>query len=203
MDNVTLDPLYPTFLKLGGRKVVIVGGGPVAVAKHEALTVVGAAVIVVASSVRSELRRGGTVVFERPFEPADLDGAWFAVAAATPEVNQQVVQAAAERRIFVNAVDDPARATAYAGGVVRKGGVTVAISTEGAAPALAGLLREGLEALIPEDIAAWSETARDIRREHRRENVAMASRRPQLLEALNRLYTKSPDAEDARSKGMR
>ena len=66
-------------------------------------------------------------------------------AAAPSDVNGQVLTAAEARRVFVNAVDDPPNATAYAGGVVRRSGVTVAISTDGRAPALAGLLREALD----------------------------------------------------------
>src|SRR5439155_15553698 len=114
-------PLFPSFLKLAGRKVVLVGGGRVAVAKHASLLAAGAHVTVVAPEVDPALRQAGTVVVERGFEPADLEGAWFVVAAATPAVNQQVAAAAAERRLFVNAVDDPASASAYAGGVVRRG----------------------------------------------------------------------------------
>ncbi len=68
------------------------------------------------------------------------------MAAAPPEVNRQVVVAAEARRVFVNAVDDPPNATAYLGGVVRRYGVIVAISTGGRAPALAGLMREALDA---------------------------------------------------------
>ena len=60
------------------------------------------------------------------------------MAAAPPEVNREVAAAAEERRLFVNAVDDPAHASLYLGGVVRRGGVTAAISTDGRAPALAG-----------------------------------------------------------------
>src|SRR5204862_417716 len=74
--------------------------------------------------------------------------------------NRRVAAAADERRIFVNAVDDPSNASAYAGGVLRRGGVTVAISTDGHAPALAGLLRESIEELVPEEIETWVEEAR-------------------------------------------
>ena len=75
------------------------------------------------------------------------------VAAAPPEVNRAVSAAAAERHLFVNAVDDPPNASVYLGAVVRReGGVTLAISTAGRAPALAGLLREGLERLLPADL---------------------------------------------------
>jgi hypothetical protein len=82
-------------------------------------------------------------ITQRPFEPADLDGVWLVVAAATPEVNRQVAEVAETRRVFVNAVDDPANASAFLSGVVRRDGVTLAISTSGQAPALVALLREG------------------------------------------------------------
>ena len=69
-----------------------------------------------------------------------------------------------EKRIIgSNAVDDAERASAYKAGVFRRGGVTIAISTEGRAPALAGLLREGLEAVVPEDRESWVATARELR----------------------------------------
>ncbi len=64
----------------------------------------------------------------------------------------------------------------------------MAVSTSGVAPALAGLLREGLEALLPEDLERWTGLARELRREWRERGDAMERRRPQLLEALNRLY---------------
>jgi siroheme synthase-like protein len=180
--------LYPSFLKLAGRKVVLVGGGTVAATKHQALVSAGARVTVVAPEIGAGLRQPGTTLVQRGFEPADLDGAWFVVAAATPEVNQAVAAAAEARHLFVNAVDDPATASAYAGGVVRRGGITFAISTGGGAPALAGLLREGLDAILPDDLARWLETARELRPTWRADGVAMSARRPLLLEALNRLY---------------
>jgi siroheme synthase-like protein len=180
--------LFPSFLKLGGRKVVLVGGGKVASTKYAGLAAAGARVIIVAPHIAPALRQPGATLLERGFEPADLDGAWFVVAAATPEVNRQVAAAAEARRIFVNAVDDVGAASAYAGGVVRRGPVTVAISTGGGAPALAGLLREALDDLLPPDLATWAQTARTLRPAWRAAGVPLEQRRPLLLEALNRLY---------------
>ena len=131
------DQLLPVFLKLAGRKAVLVGAGRVASAKLPALLAAGAEVSVVAPAISPAIAAAPVAVFRRPFVPADLDGAWVAVAAATPDVNREVAAAAEERRIFVNAVDDPANASAYTGGVLRRGGVTIAVSTEGRAPALA------------------------------------------------------------------
>lgn len=180
--------LFPVFLKLAGRRVLVVGGGPVASSKLAALVGAGAIVQVVAPEVVPEIVALGVPISRREFAPADLDDAWFVVAAATPEVNRQVADAAETKRVFVNAVDDLASASAYLGGVVRKGGVTLAISTDGRAPALAGLLREGLEAVLPDDLEAWHETAKAIRLDWLRDGVPMEARRPLLLQAINRLY---------------
>jgi uroporphyrin-III C-methyltransferase/precorrin-2 dehydrogenase/sirohydrochlorin ferrochelatase len=182
--------LLPLFLKLEGRKALVVGGGRVAAGKVAGLRGTGARVTVVAPNVRDEVFSTGVAltVERRGFDASDLDGAWLAIAAAPPEVNRAVAAAAAERHIFLNAVDDPLTASAYAGGVVRRGGVTVAISTLGVAPALAGLLREGLEALLPHDLGRWVAMARALRAEHKAGVVPIEERRPLLLRALNTLY---------------
>ena len=185
---VTTRTMFPAFLKLQGRRVVLVGGGPVAAGKLQSLIAAGAEITVVAPDVRPEITGDRVTVLRRPFEPGDLDGAWWVVAAAPPEVNRQVLAAAETRRIFVNAVDDPRHATAYAGGVVRRDGVTIAISTDGRAPALAGLLREALDAWLPADLDRWMAAADEARRVWKEQQVPMEHRRPQLLETLNRLY---------------
>jgi siroheme synthase-like protein len=138
--------------------------------------------------VHEEIVRSGVAVLRRPFAPADLEGVWFVVAAATPEVNQAVAVAAEAKRLFVNAVDDPPNASAFLSGVVRRADVTVAISTSGDAPALTRLLREALDAVLPEDLDKWMAVAREERAKWRRDGVPMNERRPLLLEALNRIY---------------
>jgi uroporphyrin-III C-methyltransferase/precorrin-2 dehydrogenase/sirohydrochlorin ferrochelatase len=183
--------LFPVFLKLTGRKVVVVGGGKVAAAKLPALQAAGAEVTVVAPSVRSVIDVSGVHVLRRTFKPTDLDGAWYVVAAATPEINAAVAEAAAERRVFVNAVDDKDSATAYLGGVLERGGVTVAFSTEGQAPAIAGLLREGIDALLPQDLDRWVAEAESLRAQWKAEGVPMEERRRKLLDALNKIYDKA------------
>jgi len=188
--------LLPLFLKLHHRKVVLVGGGTVAASKIEALLGSGAEITVVAPAIHQRIRATAVTIVTRGFTPSDLDGAWLAVAAATPAVNREVRTAGEARRIFVNAVDDPETASAFTGGVFRRGPVTIAVSTGGAAPALAGLVREGLEALVPEDIEDWVREARALRRSQRAEGVPPAERRPLLLQALNELYARSAE-EDA------
>ena len=180
--------LYPVFLKLAGRRVLLVGGGTVAAAKLEGLIAAGAVVTVVAPDIAPALERPGVVLQRRPFEEQDLDGVWWVVAAAPAEINRRVQHAAEARRVFVNAVDDPVHATAYLGGVVRRADVAVAISTGGRAPGLAGLLREAIEALLPEDLDSWVAAAEDARRQWKQDGVPMERRRPLLLETLVKLY---------------
>ena len=187
--------MFPAFLNLEGRRVVLVGGGRVAAGKLESLLTAGARVTVVAPEIRPEIEREGVTIVRRAFEDQDLDGAWWVVAAAPPDVNRRVQAAAETRRVFVNAVDDPRHATAFLGGVVRRDGVTMAISTGGRAPALAGLLREALDAWLPRDLDAWMKASDQARRLWRQQQVPMEQRRPQLLDMLNALYARKPDAE--------
>ncbi len=187
--------LFPAFLRLEGRRVLVVGGGPVAASRIPPLLAGGAEVVVVAPEVRYEIERTSARLVRRAFREEDLDGAWLVVAAAPPDVNRAVAAAAEARRVFVNAVDDPAAASVYTGGVLRRGGVTLAVSTEGRAPALAGLLREALEAAIPDDVSSWVDLAAALRREQKGARVALAARRPLLLRALNELYAAKAGAE--------
>lgn len=186
--------LYPTFLKLTGRSVLLVGGGNIATSKLGALVAAGARVTVVAPAIDDRILAAAELspirLVKRAFTVEDLDAAeaWFVVAAATPGVNRAVADAAERRRVFVIAVDDIQSATAYGAGTFRRAGVTIAVSTEGRAPALAGLLREGLEALVPEEIGEWVETARTLKAGWRGSTLPHAQRRPLLLHAINRLY---------------
>jgi siroheme synthase-like protein len=183
--------LLPLFLNLTGRAVVLVGGGRVAASKLQSLLAAGARVSVVAPDIGDEIKAvvsPDLTLAQRGFVPGDLDGVWLVVAAATPEVNRAVADVAETQRIFVNAVDDPANASAFLSGVVRRDGVTLAISTSGDAPALTALLREALDAMLPPDLAAWVARARAERVVWRRDAVPMDRRKPRLLQALNALY---------------
>lgn len=182
--------LFPAFLKLNGRRVVVVGGGPVAASKVRGLQEAGAEVTVVAPAIVEKIASTpGVTLIRRRFEPSDLDGAWLVVAAASPAVNREVARAAGDRQLFVNAVDDPPNASLYLGGVVRRGGATIAISTDGRAPAIAGLLREGLDAILPEtDLERWLLESDRLRARWRQDDTPMEARRPELLDALIGLY---------------
>jgi uroporphyrin-III C-methyltransferase / precorrin-2 dehydrogenase / sirohydrochlorin ferrochelatase len=202
-DRSTLTPasFFPVFLRLTGRRVLLVGAGPVAASKLQGLLDAGALITIVAPDIVPDIEQAAAThttaitLNKRAFEVSDLDGVWYVVAAATPAVNRAVALAAEERQLFVNAVDDPPNATAYLGGVLRRGGVTVAISTDGHAPALAGLLREGLDALLPQELSEWLDEARAVRRKWLADGVPMEQRRPLLLQTLNEIYARRATVE--------
>jgi uroporphyrin-III C-methyltransferase / precorrin-2 dehydrogenase / sirohydrochlorin ferrochelatase len=125
-------PPYPAGLRLAGRKVVVVGGGHVAQRRVPALLAVGAVVEVVSPVVTPAIEglvgSGEVTWHERGFEPADLDEAWYVIAATdVREVNEEVSRAAEERRVFCVRSDDATRATAWTPAVGRHAGVTVAV----------------------------------------------------------------------------
>jgi uroporphyrin-III C-methyltransferase/precorrin-2 dehydrogenase/sirohydrochlorin ferrochelatase len=195
--------VFPVFLKLAGRRVLVVGGGPVAASKLRALLDADARVTVVAPDFVPDILAAPVDRVRRPFAAADLDDVCFVVAAAPPEVNRQVSAAAKPRGLFVNAVDDMENASAYLGAVVRRAGVTIALSTDGEAPALAGLMREALEALLPDDLDAWMACAREARRDWLAQRVPMAERRPLLLDALVALYERRAGEQAAAAEAVR
>ena len=185
-------PVYPAFLRLAGFPVVIVGGGAVAASKLDGLLAADALVTIVAPTIDPRCVRDDVVLQRREFVPSDLNSARFVVAAATPEVNRAVAAAATDRRLLVNVVDDVELATAFLGGVIRRGDITVAISTGGAAPALAGLLREALDPLLPEDLDTWLDIARRDRAAARADGLDLSARRERLRAALLATATTAP-----------
>jgi uroporphyrin-III C-methyltransferase/precorrin-2 dehydrogenase/sirohydrochlorin ferrochelatase len=176
--------VYPVFLKLTGRAVLVVGAGAVAERKVASLLEAGARVRVVAPHATDEIRRlaaAGSVEWTaRDFNERDADDAWLIVAATSDgDVQRQVAEAAAARRIFVVAVDDPANASAYGGAIVARPPFTIAISSSGSTPALTRLLREILELVLPEE--EWVEHAKKLRARWRADGTPIASRFGELV----------------------
>jgi len=183
-----MERAFPLFLRLAGRRVLVVGGGRVALDKARALQLAGARVRVVAPEVHEGISEVAEVVETRAFTDADVGDAWLVVAAATPEVNRAVRRVADEKRVFVVAVDDVESCSAIGAAELRRGGLTVAISSDGRAPALVALLRRALERIIPEDVARWVEVAETSREAWKAAKIPFADRRPLLLRALDALY---------------
>jgi siroheme synthase-like protein len=176
--------LYPLFLKLLDRSVLVVGAGPIAERKIESLVEAGARVHVVAPHATARVRQlasEGTIQwFERPFEDSDAIGAWLLVAAtADGAVQEKVAAAGLKQKTFVLAVDDPRHASAYSGAILRRSPFTIAISSSGATPALTRLLREVIEDVLPAE--SWVESARRLRAKWIAEKTPVTDRFAELV----------------------
>jgi siroheme synthase-like protein len=180
--------LLPLFLRLEGKDALVVGAGHIAERKIRDLVDAGALVRVIAleasPGVKELAERGSITRLEtRAFQPSDVEGAWLVVAATSDASTQKsICDAADASRIFSIAIDDPPNGSAYSASVIRRGPITIAISTSGEAPALSRLLREVIEQALPE--ADWIEAAKELRAKWQAEGTPMASRFTDLVRAF-------------------
>jgi siroheme synthase-like protein len=152
--------LFPMFLKLDGRKCVVVGAGNIAAQKLESLLESGADVRVVAPVASSEIQdlaRSGRIAWiQAEFQAEHLQDASLVIAATgNPEVNQAVYSAAQQRGVLCNSVDEPERCDFYYPALVRRGDLQIAISTAGKSPALAQRIRKELEEQFDSSYIGW------------------------------------------------
>ena len=163
--------VYPIgLIGLEARQTVVIGGGKVAARKVAGLLEAGARVTVISPAFVPELRlRAGTrrvKLVSRAYQEGDLAEAFLVIAATNnADINERVWQEAQTRGCLVNVVDDPARCNFIVPAVVRRGEVTVTVSTGGASPALARRLREQLENLIGPEVGALAGLLAELRPE--------------------------------------
>ena len=145
-------PLFPIFLDLRGKKVLIVGGGHVALRKAERLAPYGASITAVAPEFAPGFAAlGGVTALERRFQPGDVDGAALVIAATDDaELNAAVSELCAWEGIPVNVVDDLALCSFVFPALVRRGELSVGISTGGASPSAAQYIRRLVEEQVPD-----------------------------------------------------
>jgi siroheme synthase-like protein len=164
--------LFPMFVRLEGRSVVVVGGGEIAASKIDNLLQAGAKVLIVSPALNSQLaslvKENKIEWREKEFSSGDLQNAFLVIAATSvPSVNEAVFRAAEERGLLCNAVDDIENCHFYYGAVVQRGDLQIAISTNGKSPALAQRLRKELEAQFGPEYEGWIEwlgAAREVLR---------------------------------------
>ena len=167
---------YPVFLDIAGKPVVIIGGGNIAHQKVVGLLNAGAEVTVVSPELNQEMvllaAEGRFRHLQRGYEPGDLEGYALAfVATDDRSVNATVAAEGKERRVWVNAVDDPPYCDFIVPGIAQQGNLIVAISTSGTSPAMARKMREEIEAFLTEDYALMLELAAEVRAELREKNM--------------------------------
>ena len=152
--------LFPAFLKLANRRVLVVGGGTIAAQKIPGLLEAGAHVHVVSPKLAPALvewvRNRQIDWSPKPFEPSDLQGAFLVIAATSVhDLNESVYREADRRNILCNAVDDIEHCHFYYGSIVQRGDLQIAISTNGKSPALAQRLRKELEQQFGPEYECW------------------------------------------------
>ena len=160
---------YPVNLCLAGQPVLVVGGGPVAARKVEALLRAGARPTVVSPTAADAIAEHPDVVWQRrPYRSGEA-GSYRLVVTATsdPAVNAQVARDCEAVNVFVNSADDPANCTFTLPSVVRRGDLQVAVSTGGRSPALARWLRRRIEREIDSGYTALLELLAEARAETR------------------------------------
>ena len=172
----------PIFCRLDNKPVLLVGGGEVAERKARLLLDAGAQLTVVAPELDPELAElaanGSIEWLAGEFAPAQLAGKWLVVAATDRrEVNALVYQSANQARIFANVVDDPKRSSFIMPSIIDRSPLMVAISSGGKAPVLARLLREKLEALLPQHLGAVATFAGSLRERVKARFASMGERR--------------------------
>jgi siroheme synthase-like protein len=157
--------MLPLAFSLDGLDVLVLGAGVIGSRKAAQLIDAGARVTVIAEEVRATLPDGVVSVEERAYRPGDLAG-FFLVVSATGNTatNDLIVAEAREARLWLNVVDDPERSSFYFMALHRQGDVTVAVSTAGAAPALAQAIRSLVAERLPGNLAEVATTLREERR---------------------------------------
>jgi precorrin-2 dehydrogenase/sirohydrochlorin ferrochelatase len=180
--------LFSMFVKLDGRKVLVVGAGRVGEPKIRGLLPTGATLHVVAreasETVREWARDGKITLEERSFIPSDLDKVFLAVVATSSrDVNQLIYAEAQSRRILCNVVDVPEQCDFYYPAVVQRGDLQIAISTSGQSPFLAQKLRQRLEKQFGPGYEQWVAELGETRRKVLGSNLDPAHKRA-LLQSL-------------------
>jgi len=161
---------YPIFLELSGRRVVLIGGGAVAVRKAEALLEAGARLVVVAykpSDTMIDLctRHGAELIRDRYAKQYIAEAVLVIAATDDHRVNEQIYQDCQELEILCNVVDDPPHCDFFVPAVVKRGDLQIAIGTGGYAPAYAGHLRQKLEAMFTEEHGRFLAELEQVRKE--------------------------------------
>jgi len=179
---------FPVFFDIAGQKVLVVGGGEVALRKVSLLERAGALVTVVAPEIVAQfmerVARGSVKLNLREFAADDLDGARLVIVATSRRaVNRWIANLCDSRGIPVNVVDDREASRFIMPAIIDRDPVMIAISTGGASPVLARRLRERLEALVPKRIGEFATWLKTMRRAARRGLRGTDARR-RFFEAL-------------------
>ena len=156
---------YPIMLDVRNRIALVIGGDRIAAEKATNLSLCGAHVTVMAPEFCTELhdleRNGAISLRYKAYEPGDLAGAFVVIAATThdPSLSQAIWHEAQERGQLLNIVDMPAYCNFILPSILRRGQLTISVSTEGASPSLAKRIRQQLEDYFPQAYTTYLQIA--------------------------------------------
>lgn len=145
---------FPFFVDVEGMNILIVGGGTVALCKAEKLLPYGGAITVAAPELCDGLREMPDIRFvQKPFDDSMLDSVDIVIAATNSrELNRHIYEACRERKIPVNSVDCKSECTFIFPSLIKRGDLSIGISTSGASPSAAIWLKERINALLPDNM---------------------------------------------------
>ncbi len=201
------NPLYPIFLKLDNKKVLIIGGGLIALQKLKGLLNTEAKITIIAPHIIDEIKDArGEFPNIRKIEFIERDYAYgdelsaFMVIAATdnPEINNMIATRCRDQMILANSVDQPEFCDFYVPSIIESGSIKVAISTNGKAPSVARKLREDLSSLIEERYKNLVEIVNEFRLKIQKKIIAEENfpRRMKLINWFTeRAFKKLSNAE--------
>jgi siroheme synthase-like protein len=163
-----MNTYYPVYIELRDQPCVMIGGGKIAEGKVEGLLAAQARVTVISPDLTPSLRRLADekriTYLPRLYQPGDLSGAFMVICATDrTEINNQVWQEASQNHQLVNVVDDTPRCNFIAASILRKGDLTIAISTSGRAPALAVRLKERFQRELGPEYERFLDLAGELR----------------------------------------
>ena len=179
---------FPLFIKMDGRKVMVIGGGSVALRKIRILTDYGADIRIISGEVRNELKmmaEAGRLEWQKENltekHLSELDEAFLVICASNDEtVSAMAANYCQRRHILVDCAKPGENSDCVFPSVVRRGNVVVGISTSGGVPALTRHLREKIEAVMPEWYGDFERALRDKRRQLKQSDLSQGERRQSL-----------------------
>ncbi len=179
---------YPIFLNLSGRRVVVIGGGMVALRKVEALLEAEARVVVAAEHIDESLvsvcKNAGGELIESEYSRDYLSGAALAIAATNNhELNKRIYKDCQALGILCNVVDEPELCDFFVPAIVKRGDLQIAISTNGRCPAYAALLRKKIEENFTDKHGEFL-IELDVLRKYIIANISDTAKRKALLKKL-------------------
>ncbi|MBI2831588.1 MAG: bifunctional precorrin-2 dehydrogenase/sirohydrochlorin ferrochelatase [Chloroflexi bacterium] len=180
MKKLNGTPYYPVFLNVRGKRCAVVGGGQVALRKVKALLEHGASVEVISPDICPELgelaESGEIQAMRREYRTGDLKGCFMAIAATdSGTTNLEVSAEARKRGVLINVVDDAENSDFIVPSCMRRGDITVAVSTSGRSPALARKLRTRLEKDFGDELAALALLVDEVRTELKQREIKIES----------------------------